>query len=154
MVQTDLNPRDPGFLNFLPGTVNLVYDIDKKLMVWLRDGRILIGFLRSVDQYANLVLQQTIERIYVGKQYGEIHKGIYIVRGENVTLLAEMHETPSKAESELEKVSFEQILSAQSKYQQQKLDEENAKKLALKNRGFSFPCQPSHYDNRLNEDWY
>ncbi|KAJ5038147.1 uncharacterized protein L3040_007016 [Drepanopeziza brunnea f. sp. 'multigermtubi'] len=38
---------------------------DKKLMVALRDGRKLIGVLRSWDQFANLVLQSTIERIFV-----------------------------------------------------------------------------------------
>lgn len=39
---------------------------------------------------ANLVLQDTIERIYVGNEYGDIPRGIYIVRGENVVLLGEM----------------------------------------------------------------
>ena len=39
---------------------------------------------------ANLVLQDTVERIYVGTQYGDIERGIYIVRGENVVLLGEI----------------------------------------------------------------
>lgn len=59
-------------------------------MVLLRDGRTLIGFLRSVDQFANLVLHQTIERIHVGKEYGDIPRGVFIVRGENVVLLGEI----------------------------------------------------------------
>ena len=53
-------------------------------MVLLRDGRTLIGTLRSVDQFANLVLQDCIERIHVGKQFGDIPRGIFVVRGENV----------------------------------------------------------------------
>lgn len=59
-------------------------------MVLLRDGRTLIGYLRSVDQFANLVLHRTIERIHVGKEYGDIPRGIFIVRGENVVLLGEI----------------------------------------------------------------
>lgn len=65
-------------------------DIAEKLMVLLRDGRTLIGYLRSVDQFANLVLHRTIERIHVGKEYGDIPRGIFIVRGENVVLLGEI----------------------------------------------------------------
>lgn len=59
-------------------------------MVLLRDGRTLIGYLRSVDQFANLVLHRTIERIHVGKDYGDIPRGVFIVRGENVVLLGEI----------------------------------------------------------------
>lgn len=62
----------------------------EKLMVLLRDGRTLIGYLRSVDQFANLVLHKTIERIHVGKEYGDIPRGIFIIRGENVVLLGEI----------------------------------------------------------------
>jgi len=69
---------------YLPGTASLIEELDKKLMVLLRDGRTLIGFLRSVDQFANLVLHKTIERIHVGNEYGDIPRGIFVVRGENV----------------------------------------------------------------------
>ena len=44
---------------------------------------------------ANLVFQDTIERVYVGDKYGDIVRGIYLIRGENVVLLGEivsMHE--------------------------------------------------------------
>ena len=69
---------------YLPGTASLIEELDKKLMVLLRDGRTLIGYLRSVDQFANLVLHKTIERIHVGNEYGDIPRGIFVVRGENV----------------------------------------------------------------------
>ena len=39
---------------------------------------------------ANLVLQDTIERIHVGNMYGDITRGIFLVRGENVVLLGEI----------------------------------------------------------------
>ncbi|PHH62755.1 hypothetical protein CDD81_6743 [Ophiocordyceps australis] len=74
---------------------------DKKLMVVLRDGRKLIGILRSWDQFANLVLQSTTERIFapVSKTsdsdaaygiYADIVHGVFLVRGENVLLLGEI----------------------------------------------------------------
>ena len=59
----------------------------------LRDGRKIIGFLRSFDQFANLVLDTTIERIVVGSLYAEVPLGLYVVRGENVVLLGEIDET-------------------------------------------------------------
>jgi U6 snRNA-associated Sm-like protein LSm1 len=39
---------------------------------------------------ANLVLQDAIERIFVGDIYGDIYAGIYVIRGENVVLLGEI----------------------------------------------------------------
>lgn len=82
---------------------------DKKLLIVLRDGRKLMGILRSWDQFANLVLQSTIERIFApptsspdlsgddGENsepprglYADISHGIFLVRGENVLLLGEI----------------------------------------------------------------
>uniref|UniRef100_A0A5F8G3A0 U6 snRNA-associated Sm-like protein LSm1 n=1 Tax=Monodelphis domestica TaxID=13616 RepID=A0A5F8G3A0_MONDO len=80
-------------MNYMPGTASLIEDIDKKHLVLLRDGRTLIGYLRSIDQFANLVLHQTVERIHVGKKYGDIPRGIFVVRGENVVLLGEILRT-------------------------------------------------------------
>ena len=39
---------------------------------------------------ANLVLQDTIERLYAGNLYAEIPRGVFLVRGENVLLLGEI----------------------------------------------------------------
>lgn len=62
-------------------------------MVILRDDQMLIGKLRAIDQFNNLVLHQTVERIYVGTAYGDIPRGILLVRAENVLLLGEYHST-------------------------------------------------------------
>lgn len=59
------------------------------VVVSLRDGRKLYGILRSFDQFANLVLQDSIERIFIQGAYGEEARGVYIVRGENVALIGE-----------------------------------------------------------------
>lgn len=39
---------------------------------------------------ANLVLQDAIERIFLGHRFGDVPKGTYIVRGENVVLMGEI----------------------------------------------------------------
>lgn len=41
------------------------------------------------------MLQDTIERIYVADTYGDIPRGIFIIRGENVVLLGEIVRLPS-----------------------------------------------------------
>ena len=47
---------------FLPGASSMVEQLDRKLLVILRDGRHLVGILRTFDQYSNMVLQETSER--------------------------------------------------------------------------------------------
>lgn len=59
-------------------------------MVSLRDGRRFYGILRSFDQFANLVLQDTVERLFIDDAYGEEPRGVYIVRGENVALIGQL----------------------------------------------------------------
>ena len=39
---------------------------------------------------ANLVLQDTVERIHSGNKYGDIQRGIFLIRGENIVLLGEI----------------------------------------------------------------
>ncbi len=39
---------------------------------------------------ANLVLQDTVERVFVGNRYGDIARGVFLVRGENVVLMGEI----------------------------------------------------------------
>lgn len=118
-------------------TASLLYELDKKLMVLLRDGRTLIGYLRSVDQFANLVLHKTIERIHVGNQYGDIPRGIFIIRGENVVLMGEVDREKEHC-PQLQQVSVEDILNAQRK--EQEVKQEKSKMLAkrLKERGLTF----------------
>jgi U6 snRNA-associated Sm-like protein LSm1 len=131
--------------NYLPGTASLVEEIDKKLLVVLRDGRTLIGTLRSVDQFANLLLQNTVERIHVDMEYGDIERGIFIVRGENVVLLGEYDdiEDPSKAPDhparKLRRVAIDKIMEAQRIEQTQKQEKAKLRERILLNRGL----QPS-----------
>jgi len=47
-------------LDYLPGTASLLEEIDKKLMVLLRDGRTLIGYLRYKQSFYFSTLEPTI----------------------------------------------------------------------------------------------
>ncbi|THH19850.1 hypothetical protein EW146_g1388 [Bondarzewia mesenterica] len=69
---------------------SLVDCVDRKMLVILRDGRKLHGVLRSYDQFANLVLEDTVERIYSGNAFAERWAGLFLIRGENVVLLGEI----------------------------------------------------------------
>ncbi|XP_011707892.1 PREDICTED: U6 snRNA-associated Sm-like protein LSm1 [Wasmannia auropunctata] len=128
-----------------PGTASLLEELEKKLMVLLRDGRTLIGYLKSVDQFANIVLQSTIERIHVGQEYGDIPRGIFIVRGENVVLLGEIDIEKEKV-LPLKKVTVDEILDAQRREQESKQEQKKRINKALKERGFTYIPDLSHDD--------
>ncbi|CAG0915195.1 unnamed protein product [Notodromas monacha] len=124
-------------MSYLPGSASLLQDIDKRMMVVLRDGRTLLGILRSVDQFANLLLHRTIERIYVGNKYGDIPRGIFLVRGDNTFLIGEIDEE-KEANLPLEKVSFEEILQAQTVETEKKLEKERIRTKFFRERGLTY----------------
>ncbi|KAJ8723189.1 hypothetical protein PYW08_003101 [Mythimna loreyi] len=134
-----------GNMNPLAGTAHLLDELDKKLMVLLRDGRTLIGYLRCVDQFANLVLHKTIERIHVGREYGDIPRGIFIVRGENVVLLGEI-DKDKEDNLPLTEVSVDDILDAQRREQDAKVEQQKLLSKALKERGLNLLAEMGHDD--------
>lgn len=135
-------------------------------MVLLRDGRTLIGFLRSVDQFANLVLHRTIERIHVGTEYGDIPRGIFIIRGENVVLLGEIVSEPrangvklsafyanissqdrdKESKLPLKEISVDDILDAQRREQEQRQEKHKLIAKALTERGLNVNNDLTHED--------
>ncbi|XP_072413543.1 U6 snRNA-associated Sm-like protein LSm1 isoform X2 [Chiloscyllium punctatum] len=102
-------------MNYMPGTASLIEDID-----------------------TNLVLHRTVERIHVGRKYGDIPRGIFVVRGENVVLLGEI-DLERETDTPLQRVSIEEILEAQRVQQHEKQEAEKAKSEALRERGLSVP---------------
>eukprot|EP00798_Chlamydomonas_sp_ICE-L_P023663 gene23663-9194_t len=97
---------------FVPGSA-LAEEIDQKLMIVLRDGRKIIGTLRSFDQFANLVIVESMERIFVGEQFGDIPLGLQLIRGENVVLLGRVDADYEVQEHEgLTRVSEDEIKQA------------------------------------------
>ncbi|PNW75731.1 hypothetical protein CHLRE_12g538750v5 [Chlamydomonas reinhardtii] len=95
----------------LPGTA-LAEELDQRLLVVLRDGRKLLGTLRSFDQFANLVIEGAVERIIVGEQFGDIPMGLQIIRAENVVLLGRVDEAIDAPEG-LTRIPAAQIKEAQ-----------------------------------------
>jgi U6 snRNA-associated Sm-like protein LSm1 len=150
---------------YIPGTASLFEQLDKQILVrfwggsrdWrcgaqesfnldktvvygqviLRDGRHLVGVMRSFDQYSNMVLEDTFERhmvrgectrisathhaasreavtralvfrlSVVAGMYGDIPLGCYIVRGDNVVLLGEVDPEKESASEHLTRVTAE-----------------------------------------------
>ncbi|EJW85479.1 LSM1 protein [Wuchereria bancrofti] len=119
---------------YLPGALSLLEQLDKKLLVVLRDGRTLIGYLRTIDQFANLVLHETLERIHVDNYYGDIERGVFLIRGENVVLAGEIDETKEQL-SGLIPLSAKEILSLQQEKIEEKERFEEARNKIMKGRG-------------------
>lgn len=115
-------------------------------MVALRDGRKLIGVLRSWDQFANLVLQQTVERIFTttpspssdGKLlYADIPRGIFLVRGENVLLLGEIDlDTEDDAPKGYEKADVETVHALAKEEKARRVQSERSRGKVLRGCGF------------------
>ncbi|RHZ71914.1 hypothetical protein CDV55_103484 [Aspergillus turcosus] len=122
---------------------------DKKLVLVLRDGRKLIGVLRSWDQFANhepmasanLVLQDTVERLYAGNLYADIPRGIFLVRGENVLLLGEIDlDKEDDIPPHIQKAPFQEVFELKKKEdsKRKKMDKKSHNKL----QGLGF--EPEH----------
>ncbi|KAK8174116.1 putative small nuclear ribonucleoprotein [Phyllosticta citrichinensis] len=110
---------------------------DKKLMVSLRDGRKLIGVLRSWDQFANIVLQDTIERIYVQNLYADIQRGIFLVRGENVLLLGEIDlDKDDYIPEPFEQAPIEKVFALQRQEQEERKKRDKRRRVKLQTHGF------------------
>ncbi|KAI3777923.1 hypothetical protein L1987_47726 [Smallanthus sonchifolius] len=76
--------RSWHYLMKSPEDIYLSTSLDKKLLVLLRDGRKLLGILRSFDQFG------AYERVIVSDLYCDIPLGLYVIRGENVVLIGEL----------------------------------------------------------------
>ncbi|KAJ1977900.1 hypothetical protein H4R34_003411 [Dimargaris verticillata] len=118
--------------SFLPNHLfttsgSLVDLLDKRLLVILRDGRKILGFLRSYDQY---------ERIYVKDVYGDIQRGVFVIRGENVVLLGEIDNIKDD-EQPLQQLPYDQVLRMQQEEAEARQQKEKVKNQLLHNQGFS-----------------
>ena len=118
--------------NFLPGSASLVDMIDTKLYISLRDGRHWFGYLRSYDQFANLVLMDTQERIYDSNKVFIKEIGLQIVRGENVVLIGQVEEEGENVD-DLEKLTEDEAKTALERQNQEKeAKREKLRELAAK----------------------
>ena len=84
------HPTGPRAPHTRPTPARPVPTCAEKLIVVLRDGRKIIGVMRSFDQFANIVLEHAEERVIVGKRFADVPLGLYVLRGENVVLLGQI----------------------------------------------------------------
>ncbi|KAI9230715.1 MAG: LSM1 protein [Piptocephalis tieghemiana] len=136
---------DPG--QFFTTANSLLDCVDRRLVVVLRDGRKLFGVLRSYDQFANLVLQDTIERLLSPPLYSQTQRGVYIVRGENVVLLAEIDLlTEEETFSRMQLTSEQEVKAILDREAQERLEQSRVRNRVLRERGFSI-LDPPDTDN-------
>lgn len=121
----------------------IVGSVDRKIFVLLRDGRNVFGILRTFDQFANLVLQDTVERIYLPKvnesspdRFAEAPKGVFMVRGENVVMLGELDiDREDDHLVNMQRVGFQEAEAELKSLQAARLKEEKVKAKNYLNRG-------------------
>ena len=121
-------------------TAAIVGSVDRKIFVLLRDGRMFFGVLRTFDQYANLILQHTVERIYIEgeNKYGECDRGVFMIRGENVVMLGEVDIDKEDIPLEsMERVPFEAAQSHKEKMDELKYKQNTAKGKKLAQLGLA-----------------
>ncbi|TIA97261.1 hypothetical protein E3P96_03440 [Wallemia ichthyophaga] len=109
--------------------------VDKKMLVALRDGRKIIGVLRSYDQFANLVLNDAVERIHAEDEYADIPRGLYLIRGENVVLMGEV-DLDFEDVVPLKSAPIEDVLNKTAVLDENRAVADSVRDAVLRQRGF------------------
>ena len=74
----------------LPGWASSFDDLlDKRVIALLIDGRKIVGYLRSYDQFANILIDEAYERHIAESFFADVFLGVMIIRGENLALFGE-----------------------------------------------------------------
>ncbi|KAK7039462.1 U6 snRNA-associated Sm-like protein LSm8 [Favolaschia claudopus] len=83
--------------------------VDRRVILILQDGRVIVGVMAGFDQKSNVVLSDSKERIYsmdVGVE--EVPLGLYLVKGDMIVLIGEIDEAVDQA-VDLETIHAEPI---------------------------------------------
>lgn len=65
--------------------------VDTTISVITNDGRNIVGTLRGYDQATNLILDDSVERVYSTKAgVEELELGLYVIRGDNIAVVGEV----------------------------------------------------------------
>ncbi|KAH7344498.1 LSM-domain-containing protein [Rhizoctonia solani] len=65
--------------------------VDRKVLLVLQDGRAIVGTLVGFDQRSNVVLSDSVERIYSAEEgVEEVPLGLYLVKGDMIVLIGEL----------------------------------------------------------------
>ncbi|RKP11849.1 hypothetical protein BJ684DRAFT_21578 [Piptocephalis cylindrospora] len=125
---------DPG--QFFTTANSLLDCVDRRLVVVLRDGRKLFGVLRSYDQFGTCVPSSPQTR-----------RGVYIVRGENVVLLAEVDLlTEEDTFSRMQLAPEQEVKEILDREAQERQEQGRVRNRVLRERGFSI-LDPPDADN-------
>lgn len=119
--------------------------LDRPVLVHLRDRRTIIGCLSSIDSYGNLLLSDTVERLYAMDLHADIPRGVYIVRGENVALAGEV---ALEEISETRSAPLGQVLAWQ---ESERLAREERKRRV---RHMSYEARVLQLDDTLEDEFY
>jgi U6 snRNA-associated Sm-like protein LSm1 len=94
----------------------------------------------------NLVLHQAFERISVGRQYADIPRGLFVIRGENVLFIGEL-DFHQSLRVPLVEVSIEEILKLQKEDLEKKSHLEKLRQKAMIEHGLIDEGNPieEHY---------
>ncbi|EER20413.1 small nuclear ribonucleoprotein U6, putative [Perkinsus marinus ATCC 50983] len=110
----------------IPSWITAISDsLDRLVLVLLRDDRKLIGWLKTYDQFGNIVLQNTLERHVADGLYADIDLGIMIIRGENIVLFGEVDSLdmePALQQAPLGQVLAREEMNAEREAMKDKVD--------------------------------
>jgi U6 snRNA-associated Sm-like protein LSm1 len=81
-----------------------------------------------------LVLHDAVERIYLPGQYGEQVCGLFLIRGENISLLGEFDDEKDKING-LEQLPFEEMMGKQRELKEEAKRLQKARKQMEKDYG-------------------
>ncbi|KIY47534.1 Sm-like ribonucleo protein [Fistulina hepatica ATCC 64428] len=72
--------------------------VDRRVLLVLQDGRAIVGIMAGYDQKSNVVLSDSKERVYSMEEgVEEIPLGLYLVKGDMITLIGEIDEAVDQA---------------------------------------------------------
>ncbi|BBN14430.1 U6 snRNA-associated Sm-like protein LSm1 [Marchantia polymorpha subsp. ruderalis] len=87
--------------------------LDKKVILLLRDAKVVVGVLTAFDEFGNVVLQHVFERIIVNSLYCDRPLGLFVGRGENVIFCGELGQDGPEMPAHMVLVTEDEIRSAQ-----------------------------------------
>jgi U6 snRNA-associated Sm-like protein LSm8 len=80
--------------------------VDQLVLVITNEGRVFTGVLKSFDQSMNMFLGDCFEKVYsLDEGVNFIKMGLYMIRGDNVSLISEVDELLEK------QVDYSQIMA-------------------------------------------
>ncbi|THH13805.1 hypothetical protein EW146_g6453 [Bondarzewia mesenterica] len=67
--------------------------VERRVLLILQDGRVIVGVMAGYDQKSNIVLSDSKERVYsLDEGVEEIPLGLYLVKGDMIILIGEIDE--------------------------------------------------------------